>query len=563
MPKPNPIAELAARLIASLKSRRDQGVFEPLRIRQLAAQMEPPADVADVLKALKKKPFADDLLAARSDPTSPIVLAEDSDRLAKSPALLDFALGQLYQPGRELHPLARVVAKVDKRLQPAFAAVLEKQVADNTLPPLAGVLLTKGVPRLYLKAFPPPPKPDEALAERLVQVLQTEKERGNYPLKLRELTACAEADNTPELKKALAHKAFQSQVVVAAARNVDAPVALASDLDQLVGSALLLEFAVGLLSTETKPLHPAAKVVAKVDARVREAFAGVLERRATARDLPASIAVVRVQDVAHFCLTPYLPRLAPEVELAGKLLQLLQDRRLHGDYPVLLARLIEEADPTVSPEVVEKALAARSFKPHVLLALPGDPQTPIALSGDVDQLARAPGLLEAVLAQSVTPDNQAVTPADLAKKLGKALRPPFVGAVDASVSASTLPATVGCVRIKAKPYLFRVNEVGARPQAGLAQPQAPPSIDFPSRFDEAFTEIDQRTGAHNFVSLVDLRRALAVDHSVFDAALHKLRQAGRYTLSGAEGRHGITAEELAAGVQENGALLLYVSRRRG
>ena len=48
---------------------------------------------------------------------------------------------------------------------------------------------------------------------------------------------------------------------------------------------------------------------------------------------------------------------------------------------------------------------------------------------------------------------------------------------------------------------------------------------------------------------------------VFNAELRKLRVAGRYTLSAAEGRHGISPEEHAAGIVEDGSLLLYVSRK--
>jgi hypothetical protein len=44
--------------------------------------------------------------------------------------------------------------------------------------------------------------------------------------------------------------------------------------------------------------------------------------------------------------------------------------------------------------------------------------------------------------------------------------------------------------------------------------------------------------------------------------LRKLRIAGRYTLSAAEGRHGITPEEQQAGILEEGSLLLHVHRKK-
>jgi hypothetical protein len=60
---------------------------------------------------------------------------------------------------------------------------------------------------------------------------------------------------------------------------------------------------------------------------------------------------------------------------------------------------------------------------------------------------------------------------------------------------------------------------------------------------------------------VDLRAAVPADRAAFDAALQRLRRAGRLTLSAAEGRHGLTPEERAAGLVEDGVLLLYVARK--
>ena len=85
--------------------------------------------------------------------------------------------------------------------------------------------------------------------------------------------------------------------------------------------------------------------------------------------------------------------------------------------------------------------------------------------------------------------------------------------------------------------------------------------DFAKAFTVAFEQLDRRVGGHNFVSLVELRRLLPVDREQFDRELRKLRLAGKYSLSGAEGRHGISPEEREAGILEDGALLLYVSRK--
>jgi hypothetical protein len=86
-------------------------------------------------------------------------------------------------------------------------------------------------------------------------------------------------------------------------------------------------------------------------------------------------------------------------------------------------------------------------------------------------------------------------------------------------------------------------------------------VDFTSLFDEAFARLEREHGSHNHVNLTVLRRAVPVERAAFDAGLQQLRRAGRYSLSAAEGRHGLSAEEQDAGIHEDGSLLLFVSRR--
>jgi hypothetical protein len=101
--------------------------------------------------------------------------------------------------------------------------------------------------------------------------------------------------------------------------------------------------------------------------------------------------------------------------------------------------------------------------------------------------------------------------------------------------------------------------IGAPGGAGACNP----SLNFNQRFDAAFTRLDRDQGGHNFVSLIAIRKALAdVSRDTFDAGLQALRLAGRFTLSAAEGRHGLTVEERNAGIVEDGTLLLYVSKRQ-
>ena len=96
-----------------------------------------------------------------------------------------------------------------------------------------------------------------------------------------------------------------------------------------------------------------------------------------------------------------------------------------------------------------------------------------------------------------------------------------------------------------------------KPSPGADAPGSPAAADF----DSAFDRLDRQKGSHNLVNLLELRRAVPMDHAAFDAGLQQLRRDGRYTLSAAEGRHGVTPEERAAGIVEEGALLLFVSRK--
>jgi hypothetical protein len=137
-----------------------------------------------------------------------------------------------------------------------------------------------------------------------------------------------------------------------------------------------------------------------------------------------------------------------------------------------------------------------------------------------------------------------------------------------------LPPGIGWVVLKKNKLLFRLEDVrGARGEEGEARGEGrgmrcekkevvfSGSSGFEQTFDEAFERLNRAKGSHNFVSLLDLRREVPVPRAVFDAGLHRLRVADRYTLSAAEGRHGLDAAERKAGLVEEGTLLLYVSRR--
>jgi len=90
---------------------------------------------------------------------------------------------------------------------------------------------------------------------------------------------------------------------------------------------------------------------------------------------------------------------------------------------------------------------------------------------------------------------------------------------------------------------------------------AEPAV-FAPAFAAAFDRFDRQRGGVNLVSLVDLRKALpGFSRAAFDAGLLHLRRSGTFTLSAAEGRHGIDPAERDAAIVEDGTLLPLVARR--
>src|SRR5213592_1672196 len=92
------------------------------------------------------------------------------------------------------------------------------------------------------------------LAEELVRQLEALRRVGPpaYPLSVGQLMQLIKGDVAPELlDKALGKRSFQQCVVVARARNRQAPIALASDVKTLAASRQLLEFMLKSVRTPT------------------------------------------------------------------------------------------------------------------------------------------------------------------------------------------------------------------------------------------------------------------------------------------------------------------------
>ncbi len=427
------------------------------------------------------------------------------------------------------------------------------------------------------------PKPNviTELAQKLLTTLEQQRQSGSeYPLTVERLIVLADPQAASELVgKALTKKPFAVKWIIVNKKDRNSLIALAEDGERLAADSRLLEYALGPLCSADKPLHSLTKVIGKVDKALRPVFKAALERGIAEKALPASVGVASVRGKPHLYLQrfpPPPPKKKPAEELSEKLVRMLNEQRQRGDaaYPLPLDRLFEQTDTTATPTVRRQALGKEPFRSQAVLALPKRPDSPIALAGDRDRLLASPLLMRSVLDATRKADNQAVTMADLVRKLPKNLQGDFRAALNRQVSERVLPDGIGVLLCKKKPLLFFLVDLHAAPPVAeslresersrgataLHQPPPPP-VDFASHFEEAFARLDREHGGHNHVSLVQLRRAVPADRAAFDAGLQQLRRAGQYSLSAAEGRHGLRDEEQQAGIAEDGSLLLFVSRR--
>jgi hypothetical protein len=421
-----------------------------------------------------------------------------------------------------------------------------------------------------------PRKKDAAteLAEKMLQALDAQRRLGAeaYPLAVRRLAQLTDSAAPDELvlKAVAKKKVFAPRAVVAQARNLDSPIALAEDADRLAGSPLLLEFLLEQVCTRDRPTCPIKNLKSKLVASLRAPFEAALDRQVRDHTLPATVAVVTVKkkQELHFLRYP-IPR-APEVVLAENLVQVLRSQRtLGGDsYPLSLSRLVELTQPGADAALRKKAFAQPTFKDQVVLALQKAADTPLALAEDDELLASSALLWHTLLHLVRSEQEQAFDGTALEKSLTPALRRSFHQALGHRIDSRSMPPGIGFLLHKKKPVVFLLQDVERNAGRTTGSPASPTpeavpagGQDFARAFDTAFDRLDRQAGVHNLVSLVELRRAVPSDRNTFDAELRRLRMAGRYTLKLAEGRHGISPEEQAAGIQEDGNLLLYVSRK--
>jgi hypothetical protein len=423
--------------------------------------------------------------------------------------------------------------------------------------------------------------PSAELSQRLVIALESQRALGQncYPLTLARLVQLADPIASPQsIDKAISKKPFKERALVAQKKNHAAPVALAEDLQQLAASPLLLQFALASVCTADQPLATIGALKAKVDKSLKKPFEEAVTAALRQRTLPTNVGYRLEKNKPLLYLTrlpppplPPPPR-KPEEVLAAKLLDLLENQRQLGpeNYPLALKSLVALADARAKAALIKKALAHPTLSGKLVVVDAKNLDAPIAFAEDRGRLLSSAQAFEFLLRAKRKTNANAFAVESLLSKKSSFYRD-FVESASRQIDEGKLPSTIGWMWIGKKKQVFFLDDVrGHHPMPTrdtAATPRAPAAsgtpvdFDFASSFDDAFGEIDRQKGSHNFVNLVDLRRRLPVVREVFDSGLRNLRLAGKYTLSAAEGRHGITPEEREAAVVENGSTLLFVSKR--
>src|SRR5688572_19949114 len=177
MPKSDPTADLATRLVQELTACQAEGDDRyPLTLNNLTARFTPPSEPAAVLKAASNKAFTGRAVAAVKGRTdAPVALLGDLAQLAASPLTLEVTLRVRGEKGAPPWTTKQLAGSVQKSLKTAFQDNLDQQIESGELPAFA-VRVGKGkTVKLHHRDRPPPPPPpapEVQDAERLLDLLR-------------------------------------------------------------------------------------------------------------------------------------------------------------------------------------------------------------------------------------------------------------------------------------------------------------------------------------------------------------------------------------------------------
>ncbi len=426
--------------------------------------------------------------------------------------------------------------------------------------------------------------PAASLAKSIVESLERRRnEKAGYPASLREVAQDVAAGiSETDLRAALAKAPLKSRCVLAIDGDLDSLAILndKEDIERLAGDERLLQILCERLCSPQQPIisvkeMAAAGVLAK---KLATPFKLHWEERLKSGTLPSFVNAVQVPGKTAKATVQKLHDVRfplPWLTLSDDLVQAF--KHSPGSQGVIFewSDLIARIPGAAHEKYTALARASEPFQSQVISVFAKEPKGWLLLSENVDHGARDPRIMDRIFQSALKAGDTAVEVAALKKQkhLSPQLSPAFSRSVD-EISVSCPPG-FGVLRFAKKTLLFRLRDVTncpphrgpltAPPHESVVVTSSPipaGGTTFAESFDHTFTGLDAHDGGYNFVKLLDLRLALPqYGRADFDAGLHTLRLARRYSLMPSEG-NGITLsqQEHDAGIQEFGTRLVYCKK---
>jgi len=614
---PDPLSEIAANLLASLETHRSapsHAMDSPFLTWSQLVASQSGVSMDWATASLQKSPAKGQIvIAVTEDLKSPVALSKDVERLAQDAVVLQRLVQHPFTGCSETVPLrslSELCKGLDKNLRKPVEAWWSQSSA-NLPAGLSRIEQKSGkkiVVAIHDERFV---RPDVTLSRKLTAALESLRKLGDtsYPALLSDLLTRADvAPDDPLLVGAFLQPPFADSTMLVAGKLPHGWLALSSDAEQVVNSEGFLR---RLLLQNCDEATPEVKLSTLAKIMVKELQPRFSEVWRTHFELQRKFPFVEFSAGGSKAKPDLILRDArfPRAEkvLSEQLVKHLDAQKIIGEsaYPTPWSRLLELTKTQAGKATVQKAMALEPFVGRVLLAFPASSDSPAAFIDDAAELAASTRLLELIVSQLVTDDQQCVQADKLAlvKGLHPLLKPHVAVAVERLTSTKQMPPGFGALRIGSKWQIFRLQDLTAGPAvapssdeqksrakksaptatAKIAEPKLPASMEnkppatsaieskavnseplpekasepspqvatpaeslegFRQDLEAAFQSLSEVSRLPGCVSLADLRPVLnRYPRETFDAELIRLRKAGQYSLSVVEGRYPLSDAE--------------------
>lgn len=467
---PDPLSEIAHSIVSLLRTHRTgQGSAGSLLTwSQIVASLSGVAMEWASAALLKSPARGQVIVAVPDDLKSPVALIEDSKRLVSDPMVLQ-RLIQHPQHGCSAANPVRTLAEACRSADKSLRKDLEEYWSSDqaTLPEGISRIQRgagkKKVTSLHDERFA---RPEVVLASRLLDALKQLKAMGEtrYPASFAEVVKRTEiVPSDPLLPEALALPEFSAAAMLVAGQLPDGWLCLRSDAEHAVRTEGFLK---RLLHASCREAHPEQKLSVVARMIVKDLQSSFMEVWRTHFDLQRKFEFVEMTAIGSRDRMDLLLRDArfprPERILSEQLVRTLERRRSDANHaePLTWNQLTEQTRSGADAALLQKAILTEPFCSRVLVALPGQSESPVALNEDISPLANSAALLDAALSQLISDDTSAVPLEKLTglRSLHSSVRAAFESSLKTQLETKQLPPGFGAVRQAGKWQLFRLQD---------------------------------------------------------------------------------------------------------